>query len=111
MPKEPTKDLVEEACRRFLELGVGPGGNGSVVIRSGAMGACIATRGTSCTWVDAFWTDDDAGKVVDVTGRFRYYPTSGTWLMGIPAGAGNAFLGGLGAGLVLANGDVHEGKP
>ena len=66
---EPTRELVEEACRRFLDMGVGLAGGGSVVIRSGAMGACVATRGSPCTWVDAFWTEKDSDKVVDVTGR------------------------------------------
>ena len=67
MPPEPNKDLVEEACRRFLDMGVGPNGNGAVVIRSGAMGACIGRRESPCIWVDAFWTEADSGKIVDVT--------------------------------------------
>ncbi|KAI0356585.1 Ribokinase-like protein [Trametes cingulata] len=91
MPLPPTKELIEEACRRFLEMGVGPDGNGAVVIRSGAMGACIAQKGQPFNWVDAYWSGPEgASKVVDVTG------------------AGNSFLGGLAAGLVLANGDVRK---
>ncbi len=69
MPKEPTRELVEEACDRFLDMGVGPDGTGSVVIRSGAMGACVASRGRPHEWVDAFWSSkDNPEKVVDVTG-------------------------------------------
>ncbi|KAI0370226.1 Ribokinase-like protein [Pilatotrama ljubarskyi] len=91
MPPRPTKELVEEACSRFLDMGVGPDGNGAVVIRSGAMGACVAQRGLFFSWVDAYWGGPEgASKVVDVTG------------------AGNSFLGGLAAGLVLTNGDVRE---
>ncbi|KAH9853707.1 Ribokinase-like protein [Lenzites betulinus] len=91
LPLSPTKELVEEACRQFLEMGVGPEGRGSVIIRSGAMGACIAQRGQPNVWVDAYWGGPgSAAKVVDVTG------------------AGNSFLGGLAAGLVLSNGDVRE---
>ncbi|KAI0824594.1 Ribokinase-like protein [Trametes gibbosa] len=91
MSLSPTKALVEEACRRFLDMGVGPEGRGSVIIRSGAMGACVAERGQPAIWVDAYWGGPgSAAKVVDVTG------------------AGNSFLGGLGAGLALANGDVRE---
>ncbi|KAI0663092.1 Ribokinase-like protein [Cubamyces menziesii] len=91
MPLPPTKELVEEACRRFLDIGVGPNGTGAVVIRSGAMGACVAQREQALVWVDAYWSGPESlDKVVDVTG------------------AGNSFLGGLGAGLVLANGDVPE---
>jgi len=90
MPQPPTKVSVEEACARFLELGVGPDGNGHVVIRSGSLGAYIACRERPGKWVDAFWREADAQKIVDVTG------------------AGNSFLGGLSAGLLLANGDVFE---
>jgi len=60
-----------------------------VIIRSGAMGAYVATRAKGGKWVDAFWTDNK-DKVVDVTG------------------AGNSFLGGLAAGLLLADGDIYE---
>ncbi|TBU48442.1 Ribokinase-like protein [Dichomitus squalens] len=90
MPKEPTKELVEEACSRFLDMGVGPHGQGSVIIRSGAMGACVASRGSPLAWVDAYWSPENSDKVVEVTG------------------AGNSFLGGLGAGLVLSKGDVRQ---
>jgi len=88
MSQPPTKDLIEEACRKFLELGVGDAGSGHVIIRSGSMGAFVATR-DKAEWVDAFWSPErDASRVVDVTG------------------AGNSFLGGLAAGLLLTNGDV-----
>ncbi|KAL7282156.1 hypothetical protein ACG7TL_003625 [Trametes sanguinea] len=91
MPLPPTRELVEEACRRFLDMGVGPNGTGAVVIRSGAMGACIAQREQPFSWVDAYWSGPgSSSKVVDVTG------------------AGNSFLGGLGAGLALTNGDIWE---
>ncbi|KAH9007091.1 Ribokinase-like protein [Lactarius hatsudake] len=67
---------------------VGPSGTGSVVIRSGSLGVYIASRSQSGTWIDAYWRTEE--RVVDVTG------------------AGNSFLGGLAAGLVLTNGDVFE---
>ncbi|PIL36815.1 hypothetical protein GSI_00505 [Ganoderma sinense ZZ0214-1] len=69
MPKVPTKELVEEACRRFLDMGVGPDGQGSVVIRCGPMGACIAVKGSAYSWIDPYWTSENSGKVVDVTGN------------------------------------------
>lgn len=53
------------------------------------MGAYIATRAKGGQWIDAYWTDIPE-KVVDVTG------------------AGNGFLGGLAAGLLLSEGDVYE---
>ncbi|KAF9221896.1 Ribokinase-like protein [Gyrodon lividus] len=85
-----TRDTVQTAAARFLELGVGEFGKGYVIIRCGALGACVATREKECKWVDAFWTPRDSGKVVDVTG------------------AGNSFLGGLAAGLLLAKDDIYE---
>jgi hypothetical protein len=74
MPGPPTKDLVEKACAAFLELGVGPNGLGHVVIRSGEMGAYVASRTRPGMWVDAFWTTAEADKVVDVTGACSGYP-------------------------------------
>ncbi|KAI0751412.1 Ribokinase-like protein [Daedaleopsis nitida] len=91
MSKEPTKELIEEACGRLLDIGVGSEGSGSVVIRSGPMGACVGSRGSPFTWIDAFWDSKDSPeKIVDVTG------------------AGNSFLGGLSAGLILCQGNVRE---
>ncbi|KAJ3555146.1 hypothetical protein NM688_g2740 [Phlebia brevispora] len=90
MPQPPTKASVEEACQRFLNLGVGPNGEGAVVIRSGAMGAYVATRAKGGQWVPAYWGAHEAHRVVDVTG------------------AGNAFLGGLAAGLHFTRGDVYK---
>ncbi|KLO15659.1 Ribokinase-like protein [Schizopora paradoxa] len=85
----PSKEVIEEACMRFLNYGVGPNGRGHVIIRSGELGALVACREKPAKWIDAFWTNEDASKVVDVTG------------------AGNSFLGGLSAGLYYTN-DVYE---
>ncbi|KAL4241454.1 hypothetical protein ABKN59_000240 [Abortiporus biennis] len=84
-----TKALVEQAASRFLELGVGPNGDGAVIIRSGSLGAYITTRKLGGKWVDAFWNSDNIEQVVDVTG------------------AGNGFLGGLAAGLYFTK-DIYE---
>ncbi|KAL4081914.1 Ribokinase-like protein [Scleroderma yunnanense] len=81
---------VEAAAAHFLELGVDNTGPECVIIRSGALGAYVATKTDGGQWVDAFWTPEDNEKVVDVTG------------------AGNSFLGGFAAGLQLAGGDFHE---
>ncbi|KAI0699403.1 Ribokinase-like protein [Cytidiella melzeri] len=86
----PTKSRVEQACRQFLDLYVGPHGTGAVIIRSGHLGAYVATRNQPGRWIPAFWGPESAEKVVDVTG------------------AGNAFLGGLSAGMLLAKDDVFE---
>jgi len=89
-PSQPTKLLVELAAARYLEFGVGHHGGGCVIIRSGAMGAYVATREKGGRWIEAFWTDKDPHKIVDVTG------------------AGNSFLGGLAAGLLLADQDIYK---
>jgi len=85
----PTKELIEHAANKFLDMGVGTAGAGCVIIRSGALGAYVTTRAQGGQWVDPYWTNNTE-KVVDVTG------------------AGNSFLGGLGAGLLLADGNVYE---
>ncbi|KAJ7095176.1 Ribokinase-like protein [Mycena belliarum] len=90
LPLPPSRDLIEEAARKFLGLGVGVEGKGCVIIRSGSMGACVAKRDEAPRWIPAFWTSKDADRIVDVTG------------------AGNSFLGGLAAGLLLENGDVYQ---
>ncbi|OSX60360.1 hypothetical protein POSPLADRAFT_1147632 [Postia placenta MAD-698-R-SB12] len=91
MTGAPTKSLVETACARLLDYGVGQDGTGTVIIRSGAMGAYVASRSKPGRWVPAFWTSEDASKhVVDVTG------------------AGNSFLGGLAAGLYETAGDAYQ---
>ena len=58
---------------RFLKYGVGPNGRGHVIIRSGELGALVACREKPAKWVDAFWTEEDAAKVVDVTGTHTFY--------------------------------------
>ncbi|KAJ7699867.1 Ribokinase-like protein [Mycena rosella] len=90
VPLPPTEKLIEKAALKFLELGVGPDGKGCVIIRSGSMGACVATKDRAPRWVPAFWTSKDEDKIIDVTG------------------AGNSFLGGLAAGLLLEDGDIYK---
>ena len=79
---------MENAASLILSFGA----KEAVIIRSGSLGAfTLSQHDTTGRWVDAFWTPDDVDRVVDVTG------------------AGNAFLGGLAAGLTLSNGNIHEG--
>ncbi|KDR83352.1 hypothetical protein GALMADRAFT_219185 [Galerina marginata CBS 339.88] len=89
LPLPPTKDIIEKAADKFLDIGVGDQKSGWIVIRSGPKGSYLKSRETNGIWVDAFWTAEDTEKVVDVTG------------------AGNAFLGGFAAGMVLS-GDVYQ---
>ncbi|GLB33586.1 putative pfkB family carbohydrate kinase [Lyophyllum shimeji] len=87
IPLPPTRASIEEAADRFLQYGVGHERKGWIIVRSGEMGAFVKSLKSEGRWVDAFWTAsaDDAGRIVDVTG------------------AGNSFLGGLAAGLLLTN--------
>jgi sugar/nucleoside kinase (ribokinase family) len=104
-PAALTRLEIEAAAHRLLDLGVGTALpsliRGAVVLRSAELGAYVATQPHADTerneaapyagrWVDAYWSAEHAERVVDVTG------------------AGNTLLGGLAAGLALAN-DVYEG--
>jgi hydroxymethylpyrimidine/phosphomethylpyrimidine kinase len=66
----PTRGTIEKACAQFLEFGVGKNGQGWIIIRSGHLGACVAKRGETLLWIDAFFQDKDEkeGRIVDVTG-------------------------------------------
>lgn len=91
LPLIVTKSAVENAASEFLKMGVGKENSGSVIIRSGALGAYVMTSDRKGRWIDAFWSSaENIDKVVDVTG------------------AGNSFLGGLAAGLSITNGNVYE---
>ena len=70
LPLPPTKSSIEQACKTFLDFGVGLGGAGWVIIRSGELGAFIACRSQPGRWIDPYWTIDE--RVVDVTGKFRF---------------------------------------
>jgi hypothetical protein len=61
--------MIEQAADMFLEFGIGDRGAGSVVIRSGGMGAYVKSRERAGEWVEAFWSEKDEGKIVDVTGK------------------------------------------
>ncbi len=108
--------MIEQACKTFLDLGVGLEGAGWVIIRSGELGAFIACRSQPGRWIDPYWMSNE--RVVDVTGKFLYrlllawnrrLPCGATALAYECLGAGNSFLGGLAAGLALRDGDVLEG--
>lgn len=68
IPLPVTQAKIEEAATKFLGYGVGDNGHGSVIIRSGALGAYVMSRTTEGRWVEAFWGPNDLHRVVDVTG-------------------------------------------
>ena len=64
-----TKTAVENAASEFLEMGVGKENSGSVIIRSGALGAYVMTPDRKGRWIDAFWSSaENTDRVIDVTG-------------------------------------------
>jgi len=70
---------VEGLCGQWLESGIGPDGNGGIVVRCGKDG-CLVTHKRLRKWLPAY--HQSADKVVD------------------PTGGGNGFLGGLAVGLL-----------
>ena len=70
-----TRAKIEEAAAKFLDYGVGDGGKGSVIIRSGALGAYVVSRTAKGRWVEAFWGPNDLHRVVDVTGTCKSRPS------------------------------------
>lgn len=80
---------IERVGQNLVDAGIGPGGEGAVVIRAGENGAIAMSCGKATTRLPAFYRKDSP-SVVDVTG------------------AGNAFLGGYIAGWLSSRGDVKE---
>jgi len=70
---------IEGLCDQWLESGIGPDGNGGVVVRCGKDGCLVARKGMH-KWLPAY--HQSADKVID------------------PTGGGNGFLGGLAVGLL-----------
>jgi hypothetical protein len=68
VPLPVTQVKIEEAAAKFLDYGVGEGGQGSVVVRSGELGAYVVSKATKGRWVEAFWGSNSLHHVVDVTG-------------------------------------------
>ncbi|KAJ9122460.1 hypothetical protein QFC22_001886 [Naganishia vaughanmartiniae] len=104
---------IENVARSLLRLLVikdtanpGPGWDRGVIVRCGAKGCCIVRKRylpssngdhsseEGAKWIEAYWTasasSDFRNHIVDVTG------------------GGNAFLGGLAAGMKLTDGDLFE---
>ena len=105
LPLPPSKESIELATDKFLEIGVGRNKTGWVIIRCGALGAYMKTEMKKGMWVQAYWTAQDDDKIVDVTGgSFKALSAYAN----IKTGAGNSFLGGLAAGMIIS-GDMYQG--
>lgn len=68
LPLPPSKESIELATDKFLEIGVGRNKSGWVIIRCGALGAYMRSEMKKGMWVQAYWTAQDDDKIVDVTG-------------------------------------------
>lgn len=91
---EEPEDVVK-AAERFADLVKQryPHHEGTTtIVRAGAMGSYTVSAGWS-GWVPAYWTKEEQAQVIDVTG------------------GGNAWMGGLCAGLLISNGDYRAGEP
>ncbi|KZT58747.1 Ribokinase-like protein [Calocera cornea HHB12733] len=86
LPLPPTASTITKAATELYTASPKP--PGAVIIRAGELGAYVYSPQYPGVWVPP--CDREGKPVVDVTG------------------AGNAFLGGLAAGLELAGGDVLE---
>jgi sugar/nucleoside kinase (ribokinase family) len=84
---------IETLTLRVLNSGVGPDGNGVVVIRAGENGCLVQSRDGGPKWLPPFYAagmeEEQVSEVVD------------------PTGAGNAFLGAFSIGY-LETGDFIE---
>ncbi|KAI9762055.1 MAG: hypothetical protein M4579_000691 [Chaenotheca gracillima] len=81
---EVDRKAVEKHCSAWLGWGIGGESRGAVVVRAGKSG-CFIANSEGSKWIPAYHdssSSKDHTKVVD------------------PTGGGNAFLGGLGIGLV-----------
>lgn len=79
LPLPPSRESIELAARKFLEIGVGQDKTGWVIIRSGALGAYMKSQVTKGAWVDAYWTREDSHKIIDVTGRSEFNLSDGVF--------------------------------
>lgn len=91
-PMSPVKanDVIQAATRFRSLLSASGRPVPAIVLRVGELGSYTLSDQWS-GWVPAFWREDEQKRVVDVTG------------------GGNAFLGGLLAGLLISDGNMRIG--
>jgi hypothetical protein len=54
-------------------IGVGEG-HGAVVVRCGRHGSCVGTKLKGIKWFSAYFTEEDAGRIIDVSGGMSSLP-------------------------------------
>ncbi|KAK5704268.1 hypothetical protein LTR97_003283 [Elasticomyces elasticus] len=83
-------DMIEEQARSFVKAGIGPMGEGCIVVRAAGHGCLIMARHVKSHWLPPYYLAD-SDKVVDATG------------------AGNAFLGAFAVGFCSTGSNVEAG--
>ncbi|KUJ15943.1 pfkB family kinase [Mollisia scopiformis] len=80
---------IEHLASKCLESGIGPRGQGTVIIRAGQEGCYVYSRQRGeFIWLPPYYVHNNSSQVID------------------PTGAGNAFLGGFAVGLMETGDDV-----
>jgi len=63
------QEVISPLIRHLLHVvGVGPNGDGAVVVRCGRHGSCVGTKSKGIKWFPAYFTEQDSGRVIDVSG-------------------------------------------
>ena len=63
------QERISPVIHHLLEVvGVGPNGQGAVIVRCGRHGSCVGTKSRGIKWFPAYFTEKDGGRVIDVSG-------------------------------------------
>jgi hypothetical protein len=63
------QERISPVINHLLDIiGVGPNGQGAVVVRCGRHGSCVGTTAKGIKWFPAYFTEKDGGTVIDVSG-------------------------------------------
>jgi hypothetical protein len=63
------QEVISNVIHHLLDnVGVGPNGAGAVVVRCGRHGSCVGTKSKGIKWFPAYFTEQDSGRVIDVSG-------------------------------------------
>jgi sugar/nucleoside kinase (ribokinase family) len=90
--KTQGRTVIEKHALDFIEAGIGPSKDGSVVVRAGEGGCMVGSRTHAIEWIEPFYQPGEDGvnsRVVD------------------PTGAGNAFLGSFAVGYLQTGSLIH----
>lgn len=89
--------IIEELAQNFLRSGIGPNGEGTIVIRAGDLGCCVFSRKIKrLVWLPPYYQQQHP----------ELSNTAGSHGVVDPTGAGNTFLGGFAIGLLETKDDI-----